>query len=119
METVSEFKVHKLKCWPDFYEAVKRGDKTVELRKNDRNYRVGDVLVLQEWDPLDATYQGAEFEVLVTHITEARDFLKEGILALSIRRVERFTVQCADCGQGFRTYDNAHTHCSNCLYGYL
>lgn len=115
MRTVSEFRVHKLKCWPEFYEAVRAGDKTVELRKDDRNYRVGDVLVLEKYDPSVAMYCGAECEVLVTHITKGESFLREGIVALSIKRVDRFTVRCTECGQGFRTYDNAHTHCANCL----
>lgn len=42
---------HKLKIWPRMFEAVQRGDKTFEIRKNDRDYQTGDTLVLEEWDP--------------------------------------------------------------------
>jgi hypothetical protein len=42
---------HHLKCWPDFFDAIKRGDKTFEVRKNDRGYQRGDALVLHKWDP--------------------------------------------------------------------
>src|SRR3954470_11426726 len=40
---------HELKCWPEFYKALVSGEKTFELRKNDRGFRVGDVLWLREW----------------------------------------------------------------------
>ncbi len=42
-------KVHELKTWPESFRAVRAGAKTHEVRKNDRDFRVGDVLVLWEW----------------------------------------------------------------------
>lgn len=46
--------VHELKCWPQYYEALvcpeRQRRKSVEVRKDDRGYQVGDVLVLLEWD---------------------------------------------------------------------
>lgn len=42
---------HNLKCWPEFFDAIKRGDKTFELRRNDRGYQRGDVLVLRKFSP--------------------------------------------------------------------
>lgn len=42
---------HKLKCHPKFFLPLKTGDKTLEIRKNDRNFKVGDILILEEWDP--------------------------------------------------------------------
>lgn len=44
--------VHELKCWPSQFDAIERGDKTFEVRRNDdRDFAVGDVLVLRKWDP--------------------------------------------------------------------
>jgi hypothetical protein len=42
---------HYLKTWPAFWEAVERGDKTFEVRKNDRAFQTGDLLVLEYFDP--------------------------------------------------------------------
>ena len=42
---------HDLKTLPVYFDAVLRGDKTFEVRKNDRDFQTGDTLVLKEWDP--------------------------------------------------------------------
>lgn len=42
---------HNLKTWMPFYQDVVDGRKTFELRKNDRDYQVGDILTLIEVDP--------------------------------------------------------------------
>lgn len=43
--------VHELKIWPVYYQAVRNGSKTFELRKNDRGFQKGDRVVLREFDP--------------------------------------------------------------------
>jgi Domain of unknown function (DUF3850) len=59
---------HELKCWPEFFEPMLLGLKTAELRYNDRDYKIGDVLLLREWEPHDETYSGRECRRLVTHV---------------------------------------------------
>ncbi len=39
---------HRLKTLQPYFADVKNGTKTFELRKNDRNYNIGDTLVLEE-----------------------------------------------------------------------
>jgi hypothetical protein len=43
--------IHHLKTWPSYFQAIDRGEKTFEVRRNDRDYQPGDTLILQEWDP--------------------------------------------------------------------
>lgn len=43
-------KTHELKILPEFFVAVLECRKTFELRKNDRDYKVGDVILLKEFD---------------------------------------------------------------------
>ncbi len=66
---------HSLKTWPEFFQAIERGDKTFEVRKNDRGFQRGDTLFLREWDPNKSLpghgpgkYTGNEFVVKVTYV---------------------------------------------------
>lgn len=42
---------HELKIWPQYYCRVAAGTKTFEVRKNDRGFQPGDVVILREYDP--------------------------------------------------------------------
>lgn len=61
---------HILKSWPEFFKPVFDGKKNFELRKDDRHYRVGDLLTLREWEPNTAAYSGREITKEVTFILD-------------------------------------------------
>jgi hypothetical protein len=42
---------HELKCWPDYFGAVRRKEKAFEVRRDDRGFQKGDTLILREYDP--------------------------------------------------------------------
>lgn len=48
------------------------GEKTHDLRVLDRDYDVGDTLLLREFEPEGKTYTGRTCEVKVTYITSAK-----------------------------------------------
>ncbi len=75
---------HDLKIWPEHFRVVMSGEKTVELRKDDRSYAVGDTLVLQEYDPVAATYTGSTCNRIITHIDRGAPWLSQGYCALSL-----------------------------------
>ena len=81
--------VHYLKIWPEYFEKVDTGRKSVELRFNDRDYRMGDRLCLQEYDPDTRSYTGRECWVEVTDVLQGGPWLAEGFAALSIREIGR------------------------------
>lgn len=60
-------KTHHLKTLQPYFASVADGNKTFELRRNDRDFRIGDTLILEE---IDAQGQktGATIERRVTHI---------------------------------------------------
>ena len=62
---------HKLKILPKYFKAVKTGAKPFEFRFNDRDYKIGDVLILQEWD--NDGYTGQEVKVYVTYVLNIRE----------------------------------------------
>lgn len=59
---------HDLKCWPEFFDAIASGIKTFDLRNNDRNFQVGDSLLLHEYDPTQSKYTGRFLERRISYI---------------------------------------------------
>jgi hypothetical protein len=73
---------HELKIHPTYFQEVINGNKTFEIRKNDRDYSVGDVLFLNEYDPDKKIYTGRRTRVKITYITnyaQAEDYIVIGI----------------------------------------
>lgn len=80
-------RVHQLKIIPQYFQAVWNGEKTFELRKDDRDYQVGDILALREWD--GEKYTGSGIAVRITHILRncPEYGLADGYCIMSIRRL--------------------------------
>ena len=80
-------KTHYLKTRPDFFLASKIGKKAFELRKYDRDYEVGDTLILQEYlfgmGPKDG-YTGFELKREVTYVISEIPFVQEGYVCMSV-----------------------------------
>lgn len=66
--------IHQLKTWPEYFNKIVSGYKKFELRKNDRDFDVGDTLVLQEWDPSKDSYTGEIYTVVVSYILRGDSF---------------------------------------------
>jgi len=89
---------HYLKTWPEYYKAILTGAKTFEVRKNDRDFKVGDILVLQEWDPTEPKdhvqptgpigYTGRSYRAYVSYVLHATGpaykAIEEGYVVLGI-----------------------------------
>lgn len=78
--------VHELKTWPNFLEHVISGEKTFEVRKNDRLFAVGDRLWLRGWDPRRKEYTDREHTLVVTYVLEGGVFgVMPGFVVLGIK----------------------------------
>lgn len=62
------------RIWPEQYAALRSGLKTCEFRKNDRDFQVGDVLLLREWDR--GSGELGESHWISSHYTEATPILR-------------------------------------------
>ncbi len=52
-----------------FYEGIESGKRTSDIRyTDDRTFRVGDHMLLKEFDPVTFTYTGREQKVEITYI---------------------------------------------------
>ena len=94
---------HELKTWPEPFEAVWRDRKRYEIRKNDRGFAVGDVLVLHEWRPRlhgvfpqtvgmdgNAHYTGRVIRTEVEYMTDGGAWgLPAGLCVMSIRTIRK------------------------------
>ena len=67
-------KIHELKTWKQFFQDVLDGDKPFEVRKDDRDFRVGDDLYLREFDPETLEYTGRAIHKLVTYKLTHEEF---------------------------------------------
>lgn len=77
---------HKLKIIPKYFNDVKSLRKTFEVRKDDRDFRINDTILLREWS--DGDYTGRSCVVKITYILgrleEEKQFVAEGLVILSI-----------------------------------
>ena len=49
---------HTIKCWPPYFGAVRRKEKNFDIRRDDRGYQKGDIVILREWEPDSKHYTG-------------------------------------------------------------
>lgn len=76
---------HELKIAPEYFEKVLSKEKTFEFRYNDRNYQIGDILNLKEYD--NGEYTGRERYVEITYILQNFEGLQPDYAILSIKPI--------------------------------
>lgn len=81
-------RVHKLKTLTPYFENVVNGRKSAELRLNDRDYQVGDIVLLEDYDLERKVYRGPTIEKQITHILFGCPGLEPGYCVLSLDEVQ-------------------------------
>ena len=79
--------IHELKIFPEFFEAIVSGNKTFDVRLDDRGYMVGDYLALNEHEDKGSfvVYTGRSCVVYVDYILSDKRFVKDGYVIMSIK----------------------------------
>ena len=80
METTR--RTHELKIAPQYFREIANGNKPFEVRRNDRDYQVGDILKLREYD---GDYSGQEISAKVTYILDDPAYCKDGYVVMGIK----------------------------------
>lgn len=77
---------HELKILPQFYNDISSHRKTFEIRKDDRDYQVGDRILLREFN---GDYTGHQTRRIITYILrDAKEYgLADGFCILGIQPV--------------------------------
>lgn len=79
---------HELKIYPEYFDAVASGIKPFEVRKNDRGYKVGDMLYLREYDKtaaLGSPWTGRTCKKYITYILDSPDYVKDDYVVLGLK----------------------------------
>ena len=75
---------HSLKILPKYFNDVASGYKTFEVRKNDRNFQVGDTLILKEWE--NGEYTGRIIKKEITYIlNDSSGYVIEGYVIIGLK----------------------------------
>lgn len=80
-------KIHNLKCWPEYFEAVWFERKTFEIRINDRDFKVGDMLKLEEYNREGGFCTGNCVYAEVVYLLESAPGLQSEYVLIGIRLV--------------------------------
>ena len=93
VETPKNVTEYDLKTLPVYFDKIWNLLKKFELRKNDRGFKLGDVLNLREYNPTieNCEYTGRSIRVLVTFILEnCPEFgLQEGFCIMGFQVIEK------------------------------
>ena len=81
-------KTHELKTLPEYFAAVADGSKPFEVRRNDRNFAVGDGLLLREYNPeTTEQYTGRKIWLTVSYVLLGGQFgIEPGYAVLGLKR---------------------------------
>lgn len=75
---------HELKCLPVYYNAIECGDKTFDVRRDDRGFQRGDTVVLQKYDRA-VGYMGPELRFKISWILTGGQFgIEPGFVVLAL-----------------------------------
>ena len=66
---------YKLRTYNPYFTDSWEGRKSFDIRQNKRNYKVGDILILQEYDPLLKWWSEKEMECIVLLVLNISDWL--------------------------------------------
>jgi hypothetical protein len=96
MHEISEYApTHQLKTIRPFFTDVWEGRKAFDIRKNDRDYKVGDILWLEEYLHKTGKYTNKVIVARVDYIVNNADLpeaLYPGYVCMSITVLEKTTV---------------------------
>lgn len=86
-----KLKIHNLKIKPNYFKDVVNGKKTFDVRFNDRNFKEGDIVVLEEFD--NKGYTGKYLNCEITYVLDDPEFCKDHYVVLGIKmRLDRGAV---------------------------
>lgn len=84
--------IHKLKTWPQPFQAQWEGRKLFEFRRDDHDppFSVDDVLHSMEWNPETETFSGRMVAATVAYVARGLFGIPDGYCVMSLADLKRF-----------------------------
>lgn len=74
---------HELKICSRYFDAILDGKKGFEIRHNDRNYHIGDTVILKEWG--NNKFSGREIHAVIDYLLDDKFVgLSDGYVAFQL-----------------------------------
>lgn len=84
---------HELKTYPNYFDAVVRGEKTFEVRRDDRGFQKGDILRLVRHDGVlyrRSEEYGYEYFAEITYVLTGGQFgIEPGYVVMGLKSLEK------------------------------
>jgi hypothetical protein len=77
--------IHYLKILPKYFTRVSNGEKTAEIRINDRDFQAGDDMTLQYYDPEDPKMFNEPIYTEITHVLSECPGIDPGYCMISFK----------------------------------
>lgn len=81
--------IHAVKIRKEYFEEIKEGRKTWEVRFNDRGYSIGDYIALNEFDGKE--YTGRCILAHINNVGDYNDYVKAGFVVLNLTDIRDLT----------------------------
>lgn len=78
--------IHAVKCRSNYFKALQSGQKSFEVRKNDRDYKVGDLLGINEIDN-GGNYTGKSLVCKINYILDDFEGLQKDYIVMSVSSI--------------------------------
>ncbi len=88
----NKLRTHKLRTWPAEFKAMKAGLKKFEWRRDNRKFKVGDMLILNEWNPKVKDFTGNFLIVKITYILREKFGCPKGYCIMSIDIIKNINI---------------------------
>lgn len=85
-----KYEIISLKTVQPYFDLVFKGIKNFEVRKNDRNFQVGQFVLLREYNAQDDTYTGRMVMARIRYILDSADYVKDGYTILQLEQLRTF-----------------------------
>jgi ASC-1-like (ASCH) protein len=83
-----EHRVHYLKTINPYFNDVDIGVKTFEVRKNDRDFKTGDIMILDEYDPITNEFSGGRIKCIITYVLDDETYCKKSYVVLGFAKLK-------------------------------